>query len=206
MSSERRHRLGVLISGRGSNLQAILDATRAGSLRADVAVVISNRPAAAGLERARAVGVPAVVIDPKSLPSRDAFDRAAVEVLRQYEVDMVCLAGFMRLVTPVLLEAFPQRVLNVHPSLLPAFPGLEAQTQAWTYGVKVSGATVHLVTAGLDEGPIVAQAAVDIADAKTAHDVAERILPLEHRLYPEAIQQLIDRAWRVEGRRVIFDD
>jgi phosphoribosylglycinamide formyltransferase-1 len=194
----------VLISGRGSNLKAILDAIEQRALRAEIGVVISNRPAAAGLEYARTAGIPAVAIDSKSYGSREGFDEALVGVLSQHRVDLVCLAGFMRLVTPVLLDAFPQRVLNVHPSLLPAFPGLEAQSQAWTYGVKVSGATVHLVTPGLDEGPIVAQEAVDLDGCDSAADVAVRILRVEHRLYPAAIQRILDGGWRVDGRRVRF--
>lgn len=205
MSPEGGRRLGVLISGRGSNLKAMLDAIERLELRAEIGVVISNRPAAAGLDYARAAGIPAVAIDSKSYRSREAFDEALVGVLSEHRVDLVCLAGFMRLVTPVLLDAFPQRVLNVHPSLLPAFPGLEAQNQAWTYGVKVSGATVHLVTPGLDEGPIVAQEAVDLDGCDSAADVAMRILRVEHRLYPAAIERILDGGWRVEGRRVHFE-
>lgn len=202
--SEDRPQLGVLISGRGSNLQALLDAIAAKALKADVAVVVSNRPQAGGLERARAAGVATVVIDSKLQPSREAFDRAVVEVLNRHRVQLVCLAGFMRLVTPVLLEAFPQRVLNIHPSLLPAFPGLDAQRQAWEHGVRVSGATVHLVTAGLDEGPIVAQQAASLEGCVSAAEVAARILEIEHQLYPAAIQRVLDGAWRVEGRRIVF--
>lgn len=204
MTSVGGRRLGILISGRGSNLKAILDAVERLELSAEVGVAIANRPGAVGLEYARAAGVPAVTVDSRSYGSREAFDEALVAVLAQHRVDLVCLAGFMRLVTPVLLEAFPQRVLNVHPSLLPAFPGLDAQSQAWTYGVKVSGATVHLVTPGLDEGPIVAQEAVDLEGCDSAADVAMRILRVEHRLYPAAIQRILDGGWRVEGRRVRF--
>lgn len=204
MTSVGGRRLGILISGRGSNLKAILDAIERLELSAEVGVAIANRPGAVGLEYARAAGVPAVTVDSRSYGSREAFDEALVAVLAQHRVDLVCLAGFMRLVTPVLLEAFPQRVLNVHPSLLPAFPGLDAQSQAWTYGVKVSGATVHLVTPGLDEGPIVAQEAVDLEGCDGAADVAMRILRVEHRLYPAAIQRILDGGWRVEGRRVRF--
>lgn len=204
MTSVGGRRLGILISGRGSNLKAILDAIERLELSAEVGVAIANRPGAVGLEYARAAGVPAVTVDSRSYGSREAFDEALVAVLAQHRVDLVCLAGFMRLVTPVLLEAFPQRVLNVHPSLLPAFPGLDAQSQAWTYGVKVSGATVHLVTPGLDEGPIVAQEAVDLEGCDSAADVAMRILRVEHRLYPAAIQRILDGGWRVEGRRVRF--
>lgn len=204
MTSVGGRRLGILISGRGSNLKAILDAVERLELSAEVGVAIANRPGAVGLEYARAAGVPAVTVDSRSYGSREAFDEALVAVLAQHRVDLVCLAGFMRLVTPVLLEAFPQRVLNVHPSLLPAFPGLDAQSQAWTYGVKVSGATVHLVTPGLDEGPIVAQEAVDLEGCDGAADVAMRILRVEHRLYPAAIQRILDGGWRVEGRRVRF--
>lgn len=196
-------RLGVLISGRGSNLQAIIDAIACGRLDATVAVVIANRSEAAGLERAAAAGIATHVLRPKDYVDRDAYDGAVAEVLRARGVDLVCLAGYMRLVGTALLEAYPQRVLNIHPSLLPAFPGLEAQTQALVHGVRVSGATVHIVTTGLDDGPIVAQAAVPVLEADTPATLAARILVEEHRIYPEAIEAVLAGGWTIEGRRFV---
>jgi phosphoribosylglycinamide formyltransferase-1 len=195
--------LGVLISGRGSNLQAIIDAIDAGELDATIAVVISNRPGAAGLERARAAGIPTVVLDHKAYPTRADYDRALVAELRRRQVGLVCLAGFMRLLGPEFVAAFPDAILNIHPALLPAFPGLEAQRQAWEHGVKVSGVTVHFVTTELDAGPIVMQAAVPVLDHDTADTLAARILVQEHRLYPAAIRVVLDGAWRIDGRRVV---
>jgi phosphoribosylglycinamide formyltransferase-1 len=196
--------VGVLISGRGSNLQALLDAEAGGELGGHVAVVISNVAGAAGLERARRAGVPALVRDHRGRP-REEHDRAVLADLRAHAVELVCLAGYMRLVSTVLLDAFPHRVLNVHPSLLPAFPGLDAQRQAWQHGVKVSGATVHLVEAGLDCGPIVLQEAVPVLEDDTPETLAARILAAEHRLYPRAVRLLLEGRCRVEGRRVRMD-
>jgi phosphoribosylglycinamide formyltransferase 1 len=196
-------RLGVLISGRGSNLQAILDAISDGRLDATIAVVISNRADAAGLARARAADIEAIHMDPRRYADRDAYDSAIVDALRLREVDLVCLAGFMRLVGRPLLDAFPNRILNIHPSLLPAFRGLEAQRQALEHGVRMSGATVHLVTGELDAGPIVLQAAVPVQDDDTVETLAARILIEEHRIYPDAIQLVLDEGWRVEGRRFV---
>jgi phosphoribosylglycinamide formyltransferase-1 len=203
MSHEGR-RLGVLISGRGSNLQAIIDAIERGSLDATIAVVLSNKAAAAGLARARGAGIETRVIDPKAFQSRAAYDEALVAELRARRVDLVCLAGYMRLLTPAFVDAFPNAILNIHPSLLPAFPGLDAQHQAFTHGVRVSGATVHFVTAGLDDGPIVAQTAVPVLDADTVEALAARILVEEHALYPAAIARVLAGGWRIEGRRVVF--
>lgn len=194
-------RLGVLISGRGSNLQAIIDAIHDGRLGAEIAVVVSNRSDAAGLERARAAGIETVCIDHRGFPSRNDFDRAVAAGLRARDVALVCLAGFMRLVGAPLLDAFPNRILNIHPSLLPAFPGVDAQRQALDYGVKVSGVTVHLVTPELDGGPIVLQRAVPVHDDDTVESLSARILLEEHRIYPEAIGLVLDGRWRVEGRR-----
>lgn len=198
-------RLGVLISGRGSNLQAIIDATRDGRLDAVVAIVVSNRADAPGLQRARDAGIPTAVIDHRAFPSREAFDRALADELRRHDVALVCLAGFMRLLGPAFLRAFPDRILNIHPSLLPAFPGLHAQRQAFEYGVKISGATVHLVTAELDAGPIVLQAAVPVRHDDTEDTLAARILVEEHRIYPEAIRIVLDGRWRIEGRRFLVE-
>ena len=196
-------RIGVLISGRGSNLQAIIDSIAAGRLDAEIAVVISNREHAAGLERARAAGIETLHIDHKRYPSREAFDLAVVAALKQRGVSLVCLAGFMRLLSAAFVEAFPNRILNIHPSLLPAFVGLDGQRQAWEYGVKVSGATVHVVTPELDAGPIILQAVVPVRDDDTPDTLAARILAEEHRIYPEAIDIMLAGGWRIEGRRFI---
>jgi phosphoribosylglycinamide formyltransferase-1 len=195
--------IGVLISGRGSNLQAIIDAIAAGGLNARIGIVISNRAGAQGLERARAAGIETLVIDHRAFPSREAFDRAVVGELKRREVDLVCLAGFMRLLSPAFVDAFPNAILNIHPALLPAFPGLDAQHQAWQHGVKISGATVHLVTTELDAGPIVVQAAVPVRDDDTPETLAARILVEEHRIYAEAIGIVLDGRWRIEGRRFV---
>ena len=197
-------RLGILISGRGSNMLAIGEAIAAGRLDASIAVVVSSRPGAPGLERAAAAGIPTAVVAPKDHASREACDHAIVAVLRAHGVELVCLAGYMRLITPAFVEAVPNAILNVHPSLLPAFPGLDAQHQAWTHGVRVSGATVHFVTAELDAGPIVLQAAVPVEEADTAETLSARILVEEHRIYPEAIARVLGGGWRIEGRRVVW--
>lgn len=187
-------RLAVLVSGSGTNLQAVLDAAREGRLHAEIAVVVSNRAAAKALERARDAGVEAQVLAHKEFASREAYDAALVALLRARGVDLVVLAGFMRIVTPVLLEAFPDRVVNIHPSLLPAFPGLDAQQQAFAAGVAVSGCTVHLVDGGMDTGPILAQAAVPVLANDDVEALRTRILAEEHRLLPEVLQ------WFAEGR------
>ena len=196
-------RLGVLISGRGSNLQALIDATRDGRLDATIAVVISNRDDAQGLERARAAGIETRTISHRGWASRDDHDRALVRDLRARDVGLVCLAGYMRLVGAPLLEAFPNGVLNIHPSLLPAFPGVDAQRQAIDHGVKVSGVTVHFVTAELDNGPVVVQRSVPVRDDDTPETLAARILAEEHRAYPEAVQIVLNGGWRIAGRRFL---
>lgn len=198
-----RKRLGVLISGRGSNLQSIIDAIAEHRLSASIAVVISNRPDAAGLQRAADAGVEALVLEPRRFSDRAAYDAGLAAALVSRGVDLVCLAGYMRIVGSALLDAFPSRVLNIHPSLLPAFPGLDAQRQALHYGVKVSGATVHLVSPGLDDGPIVLQAAVPVYDDDSVESLAARILSEEHRIYPAAIQFVLDGRWTIVGRRVV---
>jgi phosphoribosylglycinamide formyltransferase-1 len=197
-------RIGVLISGRGSNLQALIDAIAGGRLDARIAVVISNKPNAQGLERARAAGIETVTMDHRQFATRDAFDTAVARELRARGVVLVCLAGFMRLIGTPLLEAFPNAILNVHPSLLPAFPGVSAQAQAIVHGVKVSGATVHLVTGELDGGPIVLQAPVPIHEDDTEETLSARILLEEHRIYPAAIRIVLSGKWRLEGRRFIY--
>ena len=199
-------RIGVLISGRGSNLQAIIDAVSAKTLDAEVAIVISNRPDAAGLQRAAKAGIETLVLDHKDqvkFPTRDAYDRALIGELKARAVGLVCLAGFMRLLSQVFIDAFPQAIVNIHPSLLPAFPGINAQYQAWEHGVKVTGVTVHLVTAELDGGPIIVQETVPVFDTDDADVLASRILEREHELYPRAIGLLLGGRWRVEGRRFV---
>ena len=197
-------KLGILISGRGSNLQAIIDAIATGDRAASIAVVISNRADAAGLARAEEARIPTLVMSHKAHPDRASYDRALAAELKARGVELVCLAGFMRLLGAEFIDQFPDAVLNIHPSLLPAFPGLDAQHQAFEYGVTVTGATVHLVTAELDAGPIVCQAAVPVLDADTAETLAARILEAEHRLYPEGIRRIAQGGWRVAGRRVIY--
>jgi phosphoribosylglycinamide formyltransferase-1 len=198
-------KIGVLISGRGSNLQALIDAQQRGELGGEIAVVVSNVESAAGLERAREADIPTVVCDHRGR-ARAEYDAEVVDVLRGRGVELVCLAGFMRLLSPVFVRAFPGRILNVHPALLPAFPGLNAQRQALEHGVKVSGATVHLVDEGLDSGAIVAQEAVPVRPADTVESLSARILEAEHRLYPHAVRLLLGGRCRVEGRRVIVEE
>jgi len=173
----------------------------AGRLRARIAVVIANRADAAGLERARRAGIDTLTIPHRDFPSRDAFEQVLVRELRARDVRLVCLAGFMRLLGPAFLEAFANATLNIHPSLLPAFPGVDAQRQAWEYGAKLAGATVHLVTGELDGGPIVLQRAVDVMDDDTAESLAARILEVEHQIYPEAVRLVLQDGWTIDGRR-----
>ncbi len=194
--------LGVLVSGSGSNLQAILDAVAARALDARVAVVISNKPAVGALARAERSGVPTEVLSHKSFASREAFDTEMVARLRARGVDIVVLAGFMRIVTTVLLDAFPQRVVNIHPSLLPAFPGVDAQGQALAAGAKITGCTVHFVDAGTDTGPIITQAAVPVRDDDTHDTLRDRILAMEHRALPMALQWIAEGRVTIEGAHV----
>jgi phosphoribosylglycinamide formyltransferase 1 len=201
VTDDQLPRIGVLISGRGSNLQALIDAIGDGRLQARIALVISNRAAAAGLERARQSGIETLVINHRDYSSRDLFDEALAAALKARGVKLVCLAGFMRLVGRALLEAFPNAILNIHPSLLPAFPGVEAQTQALAHGVKVSGVTVHVVNEDLDGGPIIVQRSVQIRDDDTLESLSARILEQEHAAYPEAVQLVLNGGWRIEGRR-----
>jgi phosphoribosylglycinamide formyltransferase-1 len=196
-------RLGVLISGRGSNLQSLIDAVSGGQLNASLAVVISNREEAQGLERARRAGIEAICVSHRGWPSRDDYDRALVRELQQRHVDLVCLAGFMRVLGPPMIDAFPNRIVNIHPSLLPSFPGVDAQGQALEHGVKLAGVTVHLVTSELDAGPIVLQRAVPVLDGDTVATLSARILAEEHRAYPEAVKLLLDEVWTIEGRRFV---
>ena len=196
-------RVGVLISGRGSNLQVILDAVAEGRLDAEIVVVISNKADAGGLDRARLAGIESVYLNHKDFDSRETFDLAVVAELKKRDVALVCLAGFMRLLSAEFVNAFPNAILNIHPSLLPSFPGLDGQGQALGYGVKVSGATVHIVTPELDNGPIVLQATVPVHDTDTVDDLSARILEQEHRIYPEAIGLVLDGGWSIAGRRFV---
>jgi phosphoribosylglycinamide formyltransferase-1 len=198
-------RLGILLSGRGSNFLAIHEAIGHGEVPAEIALVVSNRPEAAGLAKARELGLPAIALPHR--PGRNDRVEHEAEVVRALEeagVNWICLAGYMRLLSPGFVARFRGRILNIHPSLLPAFPGLDAQRQALEYGVKVSGCTVHLVDEGLDSGPIVLQRAVPVADGDTAESLAARILAEEHRAYPEALRRLFTEPWRIEGRRLVF--
>ncbi len=196
-------RIGILLSGRGSNFEALADSIAAGRVpNAEIAIVISNREGAPGIERARQRGLDARVIPSKGL-QREDYDRQVVAVLEERKVDLVCLAGYMRLLSPVFVGAFRGRILNIHPSLLPSFPGLEAQKQALEHGVKFSGCTVHFVDELLDAGPIVAQAVVPIEDGDTPETLAARILKEEHRIYSEAVRRVLEGNYRIEGRRVL---
>lgn len=197
--------LGVLVSGGGTNLQAVLDAIANGALAARVRLVVSNKPGVLALERAARAGVATLVVSHREFPSREAFDAHLVARLRAAGVDTVLLAGFMRIVTPVLLDAFPGRVVNIHPSLLPAFPGVDAQAQALAYGARITGCTVHFVDAGTDTGPIIAQAAVPVLDGDTVETLRARILVEEHRLLPAVLRWLSEGRVRLEGRRVRVD-
>jgi len=198
-----KKRIGILLSGRGSNFEALAESVAAGRIPgAEIAVVISNRDGAPGIEKARARGLEARVIPSKGL-EREAYDRQVVAVLKEKRVDLVCLAGFMRLLSPYFVAEFRNRILNIHPSLLPSFPGLEAQRQALEYGVKWSGCSVHFVDENLDAGPIVAQATVAVSDDDTPDTLAARILAEEHRIYTEAVNIVLSGKYRIEGRRVI---
>ena len=203
-------RLGVLASGRGSNLQALIDAIESGGVQARIAVVISNKKDAQALERARTHDVPDVYLDPKPYANmsdkREAYDRGVLDVLRKHDVDLVLLAGYMKIVTPVLIEAYRNRMMNIHPSLLPSFPGLDGQKQALEWGAKVAGCTVHFVTEGVDEGPIILQAAVPILEGDSPEALSARILIEEHKLYPRAVQLYAEGRLHVEGRRVRIAD
>ncbi len=197
-----KKKLAVLLSGRGSNFEAIARAVREGKIDAEIAVVISNRPDARGLERAREMGIPSLCVPSRGV-TREEYDEKLIEELRRHNPDLICLAGFMRLLSPAFIAAFRGRILNIHPSLLPAFPGLDAQRQAFEHGVRFTGCTVHFVDEGLDSGPIVMQAAVPVRDDDTVETLAERILEAEHATYPRAIALVLSGAYRIEGRRVV---
>jgi phosphoribosylglycinamide formyltransferase 1 len=196
-------RIGVLLSGRGSNFEALAESIAAGRIpNAEIAVVLSNKPDAPGLERAKARGIAAQAIPSKGL-EREAYDRQVVAVLKQHRVDLVCLAGYLRLLSPYFVAAFPERILNIHPSLLPSFPGLESQKQAFDYGVKIAGCSVHFVDENLDAGPILVQAAVPVEDGDDEDALTRRILKEEHRIYTEAVRMVLEGNYRIVGRRVV---
>ncbi len=197
-------KIGVLVSGRGSNLQALIDAQRRGELGGEIAVVVSNVEGALALERANSAGIATAFRDHRG-KKREQFDAEIVAILREAGVSLVCLAGYMRLLSAAFVQAFPGRILNIHPALLPAFPGLDAQKQALEYGAKLSGATVHIVDQGLDSGPIVLQGAVPVLDGDTVESLSARILETEHRLYPRAVRLMLEGRCRVAGRRVIVE-
>ncbi len=203
-------RLGVLVSGRGANLQAIIDAIEAGDVNAEIAVVISNKPGIPALARAERHRLPTVFLAPKSVADRpdprQAYDEKLLETLQAYRVELVILAGYMKIVTSVLIDPYESRMLNIHPSLLPSFPGLHAQQQALDHGVKVSGCTVHFVTEGMDAGPIILQRAVPVEEGDTAETLSERILKEEHGLLPKAIRLFVEGRLCVEGRTVHIRD
>jgi len=199
-----KKRIGVLLSGRGSNFEALADAISAGRIpNAEIALVISNHEDAPGIARARARGIPALVLPSKGL-QREAYDRQAVAALREKQVELVCLAGFMRLLSPFFIQSFPGAILNIHPSLLPSFPGLEAQKQALEYGVKFAGCTVHFVDENLDAGPILLQSVVPVRDDDTEQTLSARILAEEHKLYPEAVRLLLEGRFTIQARRVML--
>jgi phosphoribosylglycinamide formyltransferase 1 len=206
----KKVRIGVLASGRGSNLQAIIDAIESGRLDASIVLVLSNKKDAVALGRARKHGLADVFLDPAPFAgqpdSREAYDRAVLDVLRKHDVELVLLAGYMKIVTPVLVKAYENRMMNIHPSLLPSFPGLDAQKKALGHGVKLSGCTVHFVTEGVDEGPIIIQAAVPILEGDTAETLAARILVEEHKIYPKAVQLYAEGRLTVSGRVVRVSD
>jgi phosphoribosylglycinamide formyltransferase-1 len=199
-------RLAVLLSGRGSNFLALEAAVRSGRIPASIAVVVSDRPDAAGLLRARELGLPAEAVDRKAFPDRASHESAVEGILGSARPDLVCLAGYMRLLSADFVGRWPGRILNIHPSLLPAFPGTHSQRQALDYGVRVSGCTVHFVDAGLDSGPIVAQEAVEVREGDTEELLGARILEVEHRIYPSSVAALLERGWRLRGRQVLLGE
>lgn len=202
MERANKLRVGALASGRGSNLQAIIDASEAGKLDAAVVVVASDKADAHALERARQHGIPSVFVDPKAYASREAFDAAMISVLTEHQVELICLAGFMRVLSPGFIHRFRHRIMNIHPALLPSFPGLHGQRQALRHGVKFSGCTVHFADEGVDTGPIIIQAVVPVFDEDTEETLAARILKYEHQIYPQAIQLYAEGRLEVKGRRV----
>ncbi|NQS75121.1 MAG: phosphoribosylglycinamide formyltransferase [Peptococcaceae bacterium] len=195
-------RLGVLASGRGSNLQSIMDAAKAGRIEVEVAMVFSDNKDAFALERARKAGIPALHLNPRDFGSKDEYEQDILALLREHGVQLVCLAGYMRIIGKVLLEAYPNMIINIHPALLPAFAGLHGQQQAWDYGVKFSGCTVHFVDEGMDTGPVIIQAVVPVYDDDTVDSLADRILEQEHKIYPQAIGLIAEGKLKLIGRKV----
>jgi phosphoribosylglycinamide formyltransferase 1 len=202
MNSEGK--IAVLISGRGSNMQSIVEACKRGYIHANVSLVLSNRAEAPGLEFARSENIEAVVLPHKAFPVREDYDRQVVDILHQKQIDLICLAGFMRLLSSVFVTAFPNRIMNIHPALLPSFPGLHAQRQAVEYGVKVTGCTVHFVDEGLDSGPIILQKTLEVKPDDTEETLSERLLPLEHATYVEAVKLFFENRVHVENRKVVI--
>ncbi len=196
-------KVGVLASGRGSNLQSIMDAAAAGKINSEVVLVVSDKEDAFALERARKAGIPAEYVNPRAYASKDQYEEAIVKLLEEHNVGLVCLAGYMRIVGPVILEAYLNKTMNIHPALLPAFPGLHGQQQAWEYGVKYSGCTVHFVDEGMDTGPIISQAVVPVYDDDTEDTLSARILEQEHRIYPEAVGNFANGRLKITGRKVL---
>lgn len=204
MSHRPKARLGILLSGRGSNFLALAEAVARGEIPAEIALVVANVAEAPGLARARELGLPAVAIPHRDEPDRAAHEAKVLAALGAAGVEWVCLAGYMRLLSPAFVAAYPRRIINIHPSLLPAFPGVDAQARALAHGVRISGCTVHLVDEDLDSGPIVVQRAVPVLDADTPETLAARILEQEHLAYPEALRRLLTELWEVVGRRLVF--
>ncbi|MBA4396621.1 MAG: phosphoribosylglycinamide formyltransferase [Syntrophus sp. (in: bacteria)] len=206
MTANTRLRIGVLVSGGGSNLQSVIDRIETGALNAEICVTLSNKPDAYALVRCEKHGIPAVVIRHQDFRVREDFDRRMIEILQSHDVELVVMAGFMRVLTPVFLQAFPMRIMNIHPALLPAFPGVHVQQQAIDYGVKFSGCTVHFADEGVDTGPVIIQAIVPVLPEDTADTLAARILREEHRIYPQAIQFYAEGRLLISGRKVIVQD
>jgi phosphoribosylglycinamide formyltransferase-1 len=202
--SQPQGKIAVLISGRGSNMQSIVEACKRGYINAKVSIVLSNRAEAPGLEFARSENIETVVLPHKAFPVREDYDRQVVDILQQKQVDLICLAGFMRLLSSVFVSAFPNRIMNIHPALLPSFPGLHAQKQAVEYGVKVTGCTVHFVDEGLDSGPIILQKILEVKPDDTEESLSQRLLPLEHAAYVEAVKLFFDNRVHVESRKVVI--
>ncbi|MCA9482617.1 MAG: phosphoribosylglycinamide formyltransferase [Nitrospina sp.] len=202
----KKFRLGVLVSGRGTNLQSILDAIGKGEVPAEVGVIISNKETAPALERGRQHGVESIFLNPKDFASREAYDRELVTLLNARDIDLVCLAGYMKILTAGFIRAFAGKIINIHPSLLPAFPGLDVQQKALDHGVKFAGCTVHFVEEEVDTGPIVLQAVVPVQDGDTTETLSARILEQEHQIYPRAIQLIAENRLRIQGRRVLIQE
>ncbi len=199
-------KLGVLVSGRGTNLQSILDQIEEGTIQAEVALIISNKETAPALERGRQSGIKSLFVNPKDYPDRATYDAALVKLLKEHEVDLICLAGYMRILSAEFIRAFAGKIINIHPSLLPSFPGLDVQQQALDHGVKFSGCTVHFVEEEIDTGPIILQAVVPVKESDTAETLAARILQEEHKIYPEAVRLIAENRIRIAGRRVSIQE